>query len=142
MNQVSSPARIAVTRCIKLTGVIAGVWLAMLLPAWWLAGADGLEGLSYAALLCLVPGVLVFCLSARYRVAEIEFMVVVLGGMFLRLVFVLGGMFAVQGLRPGLGFRAFVLWLLVFYMTALLVETLLVLREQQTRGDGEQVGSA
>jgi hypothetical protein len=114
----------------------------MLLPAWWLAGADGLEGLSYAALLCLVPGVLVFCLSARYRVAEIEFMVVVLGGMFLRLVFVLGGMFAVQGLRPGLGFRAFVLWLLVFYMTALLVETLLVLREQQTRGDGEQVGSA
>jgi hypothetical protein len=123
--------RSAMASCAWLTGVLAALWLVLAVPAYWIAGIDGLEGLSYSALLCLVPGWLVFFLVGRYRVANKQAFAA-LGGTALRLVFVLVGMTAIQSARTNLGFKEFLVWLILFYLASLFTETLLVIRESSS----------
>ena len=71
----------------------------------------------------------------------------ILGGTALRMVFVLLGMLIVQTLDPHLGFREFIVWLLVFYLCLLTVETCLVLLpsaslRSASRGGQPRVGGA
>jgi hypothetical protein len=49
-------------------------------------------------------------------------------------------MVIVQTLDPRLGFREFVVWLLVFYLVLLAVETCLVLLSSASRGGQPRVG--
>ena len=128
-------------KCGWLTAVTFAVWLLLVAPAWGLAGKNGIEGLSYAALLCLVPGWLVFLMSSRYGVAETQGAMIVLSGTALRLVFVLCGTLFIQSVRKELQFREFIVWLLVFYMVTLLFETLLGLgsKKQNSQQNQEQI---
>ena len=87
-----------------------------------------MEGLAYAALLCLAPGWLVFFLAGRYRLANSQASTVVLAGNAVRMLFVLSGLLVVRSLRPHLGFYEFLIWLVVFYLATLLLETLLLVR--------------
>lgn len=107
----------------------AGVVLAWFLVAWpahQLAGNWGIAGCSVSAILCVVPGwVTLFvsgCLNGPTAAAFVA-----LGGMVLRLVFVLGvGMglyFGIDGFTP----RSLLVWLVVFYCITLALETALVL---------------
>ena len=57
----------------------------------------------------------VFWIAAASGVAGAEVPLVILGGR-LRMVFVLLGMVIVQTVDPRLGFREFIVWLLVFYL--------------------------
>ena len=114
----------AVVRSLWLAAGVTVLWLLLAGPAYWLAGTAGVEGLSIAALLCLLPGWLVFALGTLYGVANNQ-AATVLSGTVLRLLFVLFGALAVRNLRPDLQFREFFVWLLVFYMATLLLETLL-----------------
>lgn len=124
-----TPLQTALVRGGVLTAVTAALWALLAGPAWLLAGIDGIEGLTYAALLCLAPGWVVFLLIALYGTAGTQAAMVALGGTTLRLVFVLVGMLVVLSARPHLGFREFIVWLIVFYMATLLTETLLVVRK-------------
>lgn len=153
MNGTQTPLQSALAKGGRLTFAAAALWLLLVGPAWSLGGAAGLEGLSIAALLCVVPGWIVFSLcafapyltspwggstdssntagsnvSTNSQGASQTAMLVVLGGTVLRLLFVLAGLMFVRSLRPDLGFREFTVWLLAFYMATLLVETLLVLK--------------
>ena len=110
-----------------LTASLAGLWLLLSAPAWWIAGWAGLEGLTIAAVLCLVPGWLVFLLASGYGFANFQ-AVAVLGGMTLRMLFVLAGTLIVLSTRSHLRLKEFVIWLLVFYLAALAVETGIVLK--------------
>jgi hypothetical protein len=65
---------------------------------------------------------------------------VILGGTALRLVFVLLGMIIVQTLDQRLGFREFIVWLGVFYLGLLMVETCLVLLSSASRSGQPRVG--
>jgi hypothetical protein len=117
----------AMTRCGILTAISVGLWLLMLVPALLLSGARGLEGLSYAVLLCLAPGWLVFLLEGRYGVANANAAPVVLG-MGLRMGSILLGALLIQSNRPALRFQDFLLWLLVIYMAALAIETQMLIK--------------
>lgn len=117
----------AAEQCGWLTAWVAAAWLVLAGPAWLVAGTLGLEGLSYAALLGLIPGWLVFWFASRYGTANIAAKAV-LGGMVLRMLVVLAGIALVSAVRPMLGIREFVMWVLVFYLVSLAVETVLVLR--------------
>jgi len=99
-------------------------------PAWIIAGTTGLEGLSIAAGLCLVPGFVTFAIASRYRQNHTQVAMVFLVGSTLRLLFVLVGMLVVRAIRPDLGFREFVIWLLAFYLTTLTTETLMMLKQK------------
>lgn len=112
---------------VLLTACLGGLWCLLLAPAWWLGGWAGLEGLSIAALLCLIPGWLVFLFGSGYGLAGLQVAVVV-RGMALRMLFVLGGTLLILTTRRHLGVRDFVVWLLVFYLAALAVETGILLK--------------
>lgn len=114
-----------------------GAWLTMVVvivagllagPAYLLQGWLALEGLCYAAILCLIPGWVVFLAVAWYgdSVAPVW---VILSGTVVRMVFVLVGALVVLGLHANLGFQEFLVWLLAFYLVALFVETWLLLKQ-------------
>lgn len=121
----------------RLTAVAAGLWLVFALPAYWLAGFDGLEGLAIAGLLCLVPGLLTLFLATLLPSGNDSnaMLTTVLGGTGLRMLFVLVGTMVVNSVRPQLGFRGFIVWLLAFYLAMLLAETLMVLKRDGVKVD-------
>jgi hypothetical protein len=133
MRRERTVNQIAWARCGWLTAVTALLWLALLAPAWFVAGRDGLVGLCFAAVLCLVPGWVVFWMAARFGAAGGQVPLVILGGMVLRMMFVLLGMVIVQSFDERLGRREFVIWLAVFYVCMLAVETLMVLPRSDHR---------
>jgi hypothetical protein len=113
----------------RLSIVVAALWVVLAGPAYLMAGALGLEGLSYAAAINLLPGWLVFLILSRYRTPNVA-ATAVLAGTFLRLVSVLLGVALVRAARPHLGLREFIVWILVFYLVTLAVETSLIVRSR------------
>lgn len=109
----------------KLTAVTALAALVLAGPAWALAGPLGLEGLLYAAVLCLTPGWLVFTFQSLYGAATPVAAVVV--GMVGRLAIVMLGALAAKAARPELGVKSFALWLGAMYLVTLATETKLLL---------------
>ena len=123
-----TPTSLSARAKIGVLLAAAGVmWLLMAGPAYWLRGTLGLEGLTYAGLLCLVPGWLVVYVATRYPDAGSQGNAVLLGT-GLRMAFVLIGMLVIRDLRPDLGHYEFQLWLILYYLAFLFVETLLVVK--------------
>ena len=114
-------------RLAQFVGAVVVLWALLAGPAYFLAQRDGLEGLTYAAILCLTPGLVVMAVASRVRDTSQQAMVAILGGMLLRLVFVLVGVMVIQSSRPYLKLREFIIWLLVFYMATMAIETRMVL---------------
>ena len=108
-----------------LTACLAVAVAVLALPAYGISGLDGLFGLTAAALLCLVPGWLVFAIHSRYGTAAPT--AVLLIGMLGRMFVTLFGAIAILETWPELGMRSFGLWLGVFYMLSLFIETRLLL---------------
>jgi hypothetical protein len=128
VNHTSADLPTPATSCLQLAGAVAALWVLLAGPAFMTAGAAGLEGLSYAAALCLIPGWLVFLIASRYSDAGTRSAIVALGGTAMRMIFVLLGALILKDLRPHLGFHEFVVWLLAFYLAMLVVETLMAVR--------------
>jgi hypothetical protein len=141
-SMTQTPIQVAWSRCAWLTLAAAALWLALLGPAWLIAGREGLLGVSAAALICVVPGWIVFWIAAAYGTAGSQVPLVVLGGMLLRMIFVFLGMVIIQSADPRLGFREFVVWLLAFYAVLLAVETFLVLPRTDSASGQPRAGGA
>ena len=114
------------SQCVWLLVAGGALWIVLFWPARMVGGAAGVEGLTFAALLCVVPGCAIFVLGSLFRTLGGQPQLMVMAGMTLRLLAVLGGLLAVRSLRPDLGFRELTVWVVVFYLAMLLVETLLV----------------
>jgi hypothetical protein len=127
MQRERTAAGLAWVRCGWLTAATAILWLLLLAPACLVAGRDGFVGLCCAAGLCLVPGWIIFWMAAHFGAAGAQVPLVILGGMVLRMMFVLLGMVIVQSFDERLGRREFVIWLAVFYVCMLAIETFMVL---------------
>ena len=56
--------RLAFANSITLSAITAGLWVVLWGPAYGLAGTSGVQGLSFAAVLCVVPGCVVLLLSS------------------------------------------------------------------------------
>ncbi len=116
-----------VRKLMLLLCAAAAMWLLMAWPAHRLAGSLGLEGLTYAGLLCLAPGWLVVYVTSRYPEAGSPSSAVLLGT-GLRMAFVLIGMVGIRSVRPDLGHNEFQLWLVLYYLAFLAVETVMVVK--------------
>jgi hypothetical protein len=113
-----------------LTAVTVGLWIALAGPAVAVAGPGALEGLTYAALLCLVPGWLVYALAAGPAAPHSNRHVfAVLAGTLVRLFVVLGGALVIRAARPQVGLHEFLAYLAIFYVAALVLETRTLLRQ-------------
>lgn len=135
-----TPTQIAWSRCVWLSVATLALWVLLLVPAWFVGGREGLIGVSAAAVLCSLPGFIVFWLAAAYGAAGSQVPLVILGSTLLRMVFVFLGMVIVQSADRHLGMREFVIWLLAFYVVLLGVETMLVLPRQTNSNGQPQAG--
>lgn len=119
----------------RLVSVTAAFWLLAAGPAWLLAGARGLEGLTYATLLCAVPGAATLWLASGRRGGQ-QLLAGVVIGMGLRMGLVLAGALVLRSARPDLGLWEFHAWLILAYLVTLAAETQLVLKaEHRSRLD-------
>lgn len=107
--------------------VVSGIvlWGLLVSPAWLLAGVDGLVGLTISALLCVVPGCVVVVWKVFLSPTQNVLFLVSTG---LRFGLIFASALLAKAVRPGFGIREFYVWLIVFYLYALAVETWLVLR--------------
>ncbi|WP_417377623.1 hypothetical protein [Gimesia sp.] len=125
-----TPTRNPLKQCSILTVSLLGLYALLSVPAYLLVGVRAVEGLTYAVVLCLVPGMLVFLISGfLYRDAA---PVAVMGvSTLVRLMIVGIGTLIIIKLRTDFGsaeFLNFLIWLLICYFASLLVETLLIIR--------------
>jgi hypothetical protein len=128
----------SLTRIWRLAAVTAGLWLLCAVPAWMIADGSGLEGLTYALLLCLVPGIVALAFAKVQDPRQAPF--AVLTGMGLRMASVLAGALVLRAVRPDLGPSAFHVWLIVGYLVALAVETQMLLADIKVTRQGSSVG--
>ena len=110
------------------SGLIFGTVLAG--PAWWLAGEAGLMGLAGSAVLCLIPG----CLAVLLRRVIADSGTFFLAANGLRLAFVLPGALVGRLFVDGDGLKEFFVWLILFYLFTLAVETALAYRRDVSSG--------
>ena len=90
----------------------------------------GLEGLTYSALMCWLPGCLLFFASPYFEFAKNK-AYAFLAGSGLRMFVVLVATLLLHEIRADLGLKEFLSWLVVFYSVTLLVETLLIVRSPE-----------
>lgn len=122
-----SVAQLGPARRVGVLGGIAFVfWLLLLLPAYGIAGSKGLEGLTWAAVVCFHSGAPTVWIVSQVA-ASPERVWFVIAGMVIRMVAVAIVVLLFWKTRPDLGWAQFYCWLVIFYNLMLLVETYLVL---------------
>lgn len=114
-------------RCGVLAASSAALWVVLAGPAFGVAGGLGLEGLTYSALLCSVPGCLLFFAVPLFGFAQNKAFTF-LAGSGLRMFVVLVATLLLHEVRADLGLKEFLSWLVVFYSVTLLVETLIIVK--------------
>lgn len=122
-------------RCGVLTASALALWGLLAGPAYWLAGSLGLEGLTYSALLCVVPGCLLFLAIPFFEFAQNKAYAFLVGS-GLRMFVVLVATLILHEIRADLGLKEFLSWLVVFYSVTLLVETLLIVKSPDAASAG------
>ena len=123
----TSTTQTPLQRCGVLTACTVALWVVLAGPAYWLAGNLGLEGLTYSALLCWLPGCLLFLVIPFLGLANNK-ATAFLAGSGLRMFVVLVATLVLQEFRADLGLKEFLGWLVAFYSVTLLVETLLIVK--------------
>lgn len=113
---------------LLVLAIAAGLWALLIYPA-MLVSSDALQGMTIAAILCTVPGILVSMLASFISRSDQQAILMVIGGSVVRMMFVLIGILVVRSIRPGLGFWDFTVWVIPFYLVLLSVETFLVYRQ-------------
>ncbi len=122
----SSRTSIALRQVAMLLGPGIALWSLLAGPAWLLAEVSGLVGLTMSALLCLMPGCVVVAWQVFLSPPQSVLFLVSTG---LRFGLIVASALLARSLRPEFGVREFYVWLIVFYLYALAVETWLVLRK-------------
>lgn len=112
-------------RCVRLVLAVLAIWLLLVVPAGYLFGREGIQAASVSAVVCVIPGCLVFWMVSGTAAAAAQVRAVLVGT-GLRILFGLGGAGLMhEGL--GLSLRNYLSWLAVFYLSALFVETVLLM---------------
>jgi hypothetical protein len=100
-----------------------GLWSG---PAFWHGGREGVLTLTFAVVLCVVPGLMVLGAVSRFRGPDRRAWAI-LFGTGLRLAFVLAGVLVATKFG-GWRLRDAWFWIVLVYLFVLLVETLLILK--------------
>ncbi len=119
-----------------LVSVTAGLWAVLSYPASRIWGSGMFLHSAGAMLLCMLPAVATLILArpeiARSPARQLQLMV---GSMAIRMAVVLGGgallYFAMESFKAD----AFWIWLAVFYLTTLAVETALIVGGLKSSGE-------
>jgi hypothetical protein len=119
--------------------VVASLVFALVLagPAWLVAGDKGLVGLAAAAVLCSLPGCLVVAFKGLVGDSQAT-LVLAAGG--LRMFFVLLGALMAKFVVEGYGLKEFFVWLILFYLFTLALETKSLLSVKSESEENDEAG--
>lgn len=137
----TSPTQTPLQRSGVLTACSAALWVVLAGPAYWLAGKPGLEGLTYSALLCWLPGCVLFFAIPFFEFAKNKAYAFLVGS-GLRMFVVLIATLVLQEYRADLGLKEFLSWLVAFYSVTLLVETLLIVNSPEASAVSKSAASS
>ena len=137
----TSSTQTPLRRCGVLTACSAALWVVLAGPAFGLAGTLGLEGLTYAALMCWLPGCALFFVIPFFDFAQNRAFAF-LAGSGLRMFVVLVATVLLQEFRADLGLKQFLGWLVAFYSVTLLVETLLIVKSPEMATSSKSAASS
>jgi hypothetical protein len=114
-----------------LIGGTLAAWVLLVYPAMRVLGEQALLRSAAALLICLIPaaGTLAFALRGQVQRGEDQ-LLAMLGGMGVRMAFVLGLGFLAYSMVPVLHADEFWIWLIVFYLLTLGLEIGLVVKAQ------------
>lgn len=112
-------------RCTWLALAMGGLWLLTVVPARHLFGGGGVEATIVSALACLFAGWLTFWLATRLAQPRMQAFGVLLGTI-IRGIFALLAAFVMQFVLE-LPYENYLIWLAIFYLASLGVETALLL---------------
>lgn len=121
------PDRWPVRQLLGLSVVLAVVWIVLAVPIVIYTSRVGLEGLSWAVILCLVPGCLVVGLQRIVPSMSAAPHAVMLATV-VRMLFVTGGVVLLRAIRPELLTMEFAACLVISYLAALAAESYYLLR--------------
>jgi hypothetical protein len=113
------------SRCLWLSGAEAAVWLLTLGPCSYFFGGAGVEATTVSALACALAGIATFWLVARITEPRVQAFAALFGT-------VIRGSFAalaaiIMQFVLGLTYQNYLIWLAIFYLLSLLVETILLM---------------
>lgn len=113
-----------------------GTWLLAVYPAHALGGEPAVVYSLVAVALCLLPtsGTLLWAGWALDQTTEQQ-LALLLGGMGVRMAFVLGGGLILYSTLPYFQQPAFWLWVLVFYLLTLTLEMVLILKDRPVESE-------
>jgi hypothetical protein len=114
------------SRCTLLALAITALWLLVVLPAQRYFGMAGVEASGVSAVSCLLGGWVTFWLTTRLTQPRMQ-AVAVLFGTGIRGVFALAGAIVMDGLL-GLAPANYLIWLGLFYLVSLALETVLLMK--------------
>ena len=113
---------------------LLGFWLLVTYPAKLLWGDSAVLFSSVAGLICLLPTALTLVWSQRaFKGAAEQVLLAVMGGMSVRLIFVIGvGLWLFNSLAE-FNYKRFWIWIIVYYLLTLVLEMYVLLtRHAQT----------
>jgi O-antigen/teichoic acid export membrane protein len=115
-------------RIALLAASVLTLWSLLIYPA-WLFWSDAVWAQSLAALvICLLPAMVVLLWIERAEVAPERQLVAILGGTGIRMVVALGAGLALTSIWPEMFPESFWIWVAVFYLFILVVETMMLLK--------------
>jgi hypothetical protein len=129
-------------RLLLLLGSCAVLWILTAGPVFFLLGPQHLLYAGAAAGLCFVPaaGTMILCTLVLGKSPEQQ-LAAVMGGMAIRMGFVVGvGMVIFYGV-PGFRSASFWLWTIGFYLATLAAEVALIVRRQAPPDSRQQQGT-
>jgi len=104
-------------------------WGALAYPVWLYGGNRSLVQSGVAAGVCVFPAALTLALGLRLsRGTPEQFLVLIIGGMAVRLVMVFGVGAALAKMATEFRGTGFWLWVLLYYLVTLVLEALLLVR--------------
>jgi hypothetical protein len=127
LSPTQSQSKQPLKQCGILIGTAIGLFVLLCIPAYMFVGMQAVEGLAYANMLCLVPGLFIF-LIAGFLFRDAEPVAVMAISTLVRLMVVGIGTMVILKLQADFGLPEFLIWLLICYFASLLVETLLIIR--------------
>ena len=115
-------------RCAWLGLGITALWLLAVGPALRYFGMSGVEATAVSAASCILGGWVTFWFAARLRQPRMQAFAV-LFGTAIRAVFALAGAIVMDALL-GIARENYLIWLALFYLASLALETVLLLKPQ------------
>jgi hypothetical protein len=112
------------SRCLWLAGAEVAAWLLTLAPGSYFFGIEGVLAATVSALACLLAGIATFWLVARMTEPRVQ-PFAALFGTVIRGSFAALAALAMQFLL-GLAYQNYLIWLAIFYLLSLVVETVLL----------------